>query len=126
MRTVTVPIIETDEDLRQALAHVEELMNSEGKDVDDLIRILTLVIHAYESEHIRFRDPDPVEVIEFVLSERGLKAKDLIPYIGSQPRVSEVLGRRRRLTVEMIRRLSEGLGIPAAALIGSVDKVSAA
>jgi HTH-type transcriptional regulator / antitoxin HigA len=126
MKTVTVPVIKSEEDLKRALARIEELMRSDNKDVDDEIQILGLVIHAYESEHIRFGDHDPIEVLEFVLAERGLKDRDLIPYIGSQPRVSEILSRKRRLTIDMIRNLSEGLGIPAGALMGNGHKISAA
>ncbi|HWD39846.1 MAG TPA: hypothetical protein VG944_13435 [Fimbriimonas sp.] len=126
MKTVTVPVIKSSENLREALNRVEELMRSEHDDADDELQILTLVIQQYETEHFAFRSPDPIEMIELVLTERNLKAKDLVPCIGSQPRVSEVLGRKRGLTLDMMRKLSQGLGIPIAALIGESGSVSAA
>ena len=126
MKTVLAPVIKTDEDLAEALARAEVLLKLDGDEADDELRILALVIQEYENEHIRFRTPDPIEILQFVIDERGLRPKDLVPYIGSQPRVSEVLSRKRRLTVDMIRNLSDGLGIPAAALVGASDSASAA
>lgn len=126
MKTITVPIIKNDEDLKAALSRIEDLLRSDDAEADDEIQVLGLLIHAYEAVHVKFSDPDPIQVLQFVMEERGLKDKDLIPFLGSQPRVSDVLRRKRRLTVEMIRRLSEGLGIPAAALISSGDKAAVA
>jgi len=117
MKTLLVPIIETDADLEEALARIEQLMQRGGDDADDEIRILGLLIHDYEREHVPFREPDAVETLEFVMSERGMNAADLVPLIGSDELVTSVLGRLEPLTAEMIQRLSDGLGIPAGALL---------
>ncbi len=72
---------------------------------------------AYEAKHYAIPLPDPIQAIEYFLESRGLARRDLEPYIGSRSRVSEVLGRRRPLSIEMIRRLHSELGIPAEVLI---------
>ena len=125
MKSVSVPIIQTSEDLDQALARLEALMLLPGSD-DDEIRILGLVIHAHEAELIKSRELDPVEVLEFVLSERAMPQSDLVPYIGSNLLVSEILSRKQNLSLEMIQNLSQGLGIPAATLIGASKHTVAA
>jgi HTH-type transcriptional regulator/antitoxin HigA len=75
------------------------------------------LIQAYEAEHYPIAAPDPIDFIRHLMEARGLTRKDLEPYIGSRARVSEVLNRNRPLTLEMIRRLSDGLDIPADILV---------
>ncbi|MFN0313479.1 MAG: type II toxin-antitoxin system HigA family antitoxin [Burkholderiales bacterium] len=78
---------------------------------------MTLLIQAYESEHYPISNPDPIELLLHVMESRGLTRKDIEPYIGLRARVTEVRNRVRALTLEMIRRLSEGLNIPADVLV---------
>jgi HTH-type transcriptional regulator / antitoxin HigA len=82
------------------------------------LELLALLIEDYERRSFDFGALDPVDVIEFKMAETGLRQKDLVPLLGSRSRVSEVLARKRPLTVQMIRALSSGLGISADALIG--------
>jgi len=115
---VTVRAIETDEDLAAALRRVEAIIGAkrgtpEGAELD----VLGALIVAYEREHYPIEALGPIEAIRYALDEAGLKDKDLIPFIGPQPRVSDVLAGRRQLSLGMIRRLHEGLGIPLESLI---------
>ncbi len=86
------------------------------------MELLFLVIGDYEEKHFPMDSPDPIEVIKFMMDQQGLKKKDLIPYIGSASKVTEVLNGARSLSLSMIRRLSEGLGIPADILIQPLVK----
>ncbi len=83
----------------------------------DRLEVLTTLIEAYEEKHYDIPSPDPIEAILYHLESRGLSRRDLEPYIGSRARVSEVLNRRRPLSIDMIRKLHNGLGIPAEVLI---------
>jgi len=110
--------IKTEEDYEAALAEIEELWTAEaGEEVADRLEVLTTLVEAYEDEHHPVPLPDPVEAIKFRMEQQGLSRKDLEPYIGPRGRVSEILNRTRDLTLPMIRRLHEGLGIPAEVLI---------
>lgn len=86
---------------------------------DDELELLQMVIGRYDDEHAKEWPLSPIEAIEFRMQQNGLEKKDLAPFLGSLSRVSEVLSGRRELTVGMIRKLHEGLGIPAKSLIGS-------
>jgi len=113
-------IIKTDEQYEEALAVVEELMDSDpepGTGDADKLELLILLISNYEKEHFLMEMPDPIEAIKFRMEQQQLSQKDLIPFIGSRSRVSEVLNRKRPLTLKMIRTLHKGLGIPADVLI---------
>lgn len=110
--------IRTKRDYLAALKEAEALWNSRpGSKESDRLEVLTLLIQTYESEHYPIPDPDPIELLLHVMESRALSRKDLEPYIGSRARVAEVLNRVRPLTLEMIRRLSEGLDIPADVLV---------
>jgi HTH-type transcriptional regulator/antitoxin HigA len=101
-----------------ALKEAEALWNApEGSPEADRLEVLTLLIEAYEREHFPIEDPDPIDFLQHVMEARGLARKDLELYIGSRARVAEVLNRVRPLTLEMIRKLSEGLELPADVLI---------
>jgi HTH-type transcriptional regulator/antitoxin HigA len=92
----------------------------------DRLAVLTLLIEAYEREHIPIADPDPIDLILHVMEARGLTRKDLEPFIGTRARVAEVLNRVRPLTLEMIRRLVAGLDLPADVLVRGYDLKQAA
>ena len=110
--------IKTDADYERALARIEALMDAErDSDEGDELDVLTTLVEAYEAQHFPIEPADPVEAILFRMEQQGLSRKDLEPYLGSRQRVSEVLNRRRALSLEMIRRLHEGLGIPLENLI---------
>jgi HTH-type transcriptional regulator/antitoxin HigA len=89
-----------------------------GTDEGDELDVLATLVDAYEAEHFPMDSPDPVEAIRFRMEQLGLERKDLEPFIGSRARVSEVLNRRRGLSLKMIRALHEELDIPLEALIG--------
>ncbi len=119
--------IKTDADYRDALTKVERLYDAApDTPAGDRLEVLVTLIQAYETKHYQIPLPDPIAAIEYHLESRGLTRRDLEPYIGSRGRVSEVLRRRRPLTVEMIRRLHTGLGIPAEVLIQPYELHSAA
>lgn len=110
--------IRTPEDYEVALAEVEALFSAKsGTPQGDRLDVLTTLIEVYEAEKEPIDVPDPIEMLLFVMESRGLTRRDLEPYIGSRARVSEVINRRRPLTLEMIRKLHQGLGIPAEVLI---------
>lgn len=110
--------IRTPEDYKAALAEVEALFSAKpGTPEGDRLDVLTTLIEVYESETEPIDVPDPIEMLLYVIESRGLTRRDLEQYIGSRARVSEVLNRQRPLTLEMIRKLHQGLGIPAEVLI---------
>lgn len=101
-----------------ALEEAEALWNApEGSPEADRLEVLTLLIEAYEREHFPIEDPDPIDFLQHVMEARELTRKDLEPYIGSRARVAEVLNRVRPLTLEMIRKLADGLKLPGDVLI---------
>lgn len=113
-------LIKSDHEHEQALARLVALMDAdppEGSQEADELDVLALLIEQYEQVHFPMDPPDPIEAIEFRMDQMGLKNKDLVPYIGSAPKVSEVLNRKRPLSLTMIRKLSDGLGISADVLI---------
>ncbi len=116
--------IHTEADYEAALKEVDKLIDSRlGTPEGDRMDILITLIEAYEAKHFPIPEPDdPVAVLEYYMESRGLSRSDLIPYLGSKERVSEVLNRKRNLSLEMIRRLHSGLGIPADLLVGSRAK----
>ena len=88
--------------------------------------VLVLLIEDYETRNFPIDPPDPVEFLQFIMEQRGLARKDLEPFIGSRARVAEVLNRVRPLSLEMIRSLSEGLGLPADVLVRRYELKAAA
>ncbi len=110
--------IKTESDYKAALEEVEHLFNAAPNSPEgDRLEVLTTLIEAYEEKHYSIPLPDPVEAILYYVSSRGLSRRDLEQFIGSRARVSEVLSRKRPLTIGMIRKLHSGLGIPAEVLI---------
>ena len=113
-------MIKTEREHEWALARIAELMDAdpaEDTPAADELELLALLVDRYEEEHYPVDPPDPVDAIEFRMEQLGLRNKDLVPYIGSASRVSEVLNRKRDLSLTMIRKLSDGLGIPARVLV---------
>jgi HTH-type transcriptional regulator/antitoxin HigA len=110
--------IKTEADYEAALAEIEALMDAEPNTPEcDKLDVLATLVEAYESEHYELPPPDPIDALEYYLESRGLSRKDLELYIGTRARVSEILNRKRPLTLPMIRRLEAGTGIPASILI---------
>lgn len=110
--------IRTKADHRAALATIETLMTAKARSAEgDRLDILVTLVEAYERTHFPMDLPDPIEAIRFVMDQRGLTPKDLEPAIGRSNRVYEVLNGTRPLTLNMIRKLHDGLGIPAESLI---------
>lgn len=110
--------IKTDADYRAALQEVESLMSAEPNTPEgEKLDILVTLIEAYEHKHFPLDLPDPIEAIKFEMEQKGLTVKDLEPMIGKSNRVYEVLNRKRTLTLNMIRKLHQELGIPAESLI---------
>ncbi len=120
-------IPKTDREYRAALEEIDRLMSARSGTRDaERLELWTLVVERYEEKHFPIDPPDPIEAIRFRMEQEALKPADLIPYLGSKSRVSEVLNGKRPLSIEMIRRLHEGLGIPAEALIRPPKGVSEA
>ena len=110
--------IRTKREHAVALKEAETLWNAPKRSAEeDRLLVLALLIEAYEREHFPIPAPDPIELLSHVMEARGLSRKDLEPYIGSRARVAEVLNRIRPLSIDMIRRLCAGLGLPADVLI---------
>jgi HTH-type transcriptional regulator/antitoxin HigA len=114
-------------DYEKALAEVERLWGAKsGTREGDRLDVLATLIDAYEAEHYPMEPPDPVEAIKFRMEQLGLSRKDLEPLIGTRTRVAEVLNRKRSLSIGMIRRLHNHLGISAEVLIQPSQKKKAA
>ena len=119
--------IRTKTDYRAALREASALFDNEpafGSPEGDRFEILIMLIEAYESKHFSIDLPDPVEAIKFRMEQAGLTPKDLQPMIGRLNRVYEILTYKRPLTLPMIRRLHDMLGIPAGSLIREADLAS--
>jgi HTH-type transcriptional regulator / antitoxin HigA len=115
---VNLKPIRSKADYEKALADVEHLWGAaSGTPKGDRLDILATLIDAYEAEHDPMDPPGPIESIQFRMEQQGLTRKDLEPLIGTRARVAEVLNRKRGLSIAMIRRLHEALGIPAEVLI---------
>jgi len=117
---IEVKPIKTETDYEDAMTEIEQLLEAKPETPEsDRLEILTTLVEAYEDQHYAIPLPDPVEAILYYLESRGLTRRDLELYLGSRARVSEILNRKRPLSLEMIRQLHQGLGIPAEVLIQS-------
>ncbi len=120
-----IKVIKTEEDYKEAMELIEELMNRAPEpDSEDgeKLNLLTTLVQDYESKNFPSSLPDPIDAILFRMEQENLKPTDLVPYIGSRSKVSEVLSRKRPLTISMMRALEKGLGIPAKVLIKETDE----
>jgi HTH-type transcriptional regulator/antitoxin HigA len=117
-------VIKSDAEHAAALARLDELMAADpapGTDESDELELLSLLVERYEDGRFPLDLPDPVDAIRFRMQEEGLRPRDLAPYFGGASKVSEVLARKRPLTLKMMRALHEGLGIPADVLLREPD-----
>jgi HTH-type transcriptional regulator/antitoxin HigA len=111
-------ILKTDAEYKTALAQLQKLMHSKpGTQKADRLELWARLVEDYENARYPVESPDPVAAILFRMEQENLKPKDLEPYLGSKSKISEVLSRKRTLTLSMIRKLHSGLGIPAEALL---------
>ena len=109
--------IKTEQDYSNTLSQIESLMtaNPNTSEMDEL-EVLTTLVEAYEEQNYKIEAPDPIEAIKFRMEQEGLKQKDLVSIVGSKSRVSEILNKKRKLTIEMIRNLHMQLHIPIESL----------
>ncbi len=110
--------IKNKTELKQALNRINELWGAKrNTEKGDELDVLMLLVEKYEEEHYPIPPSDPIEAIKFLMEQKELTRKDLEPYLGTRARVSEVLNKKRNLTLPMIKRLHEGLNIPYNCLI---------
>ena len=110
--------IKNDRELSRALMRIDELWGAKPNTPrGDELDVLILLVEKYEDEHYAIPASDPIEAIKFLMEQNSLSRKDLEPYIGTSGRVSEVLSKKRTLTLAMIKKLHEGLKIPYECLI---------
>ncbi len=118
MNSIVIKPIKTEADYDAALEQISSLMDAEaGTDEADELEVLATLVECYEAEHYPINLPDPIAAIRFRMEQSELSQRDLIPYIGSRSKVSEVLSGKRSLTLQMIRSLHQNLGIPAEVLL---------
>ena len=115
-----ITAMNSENDYKAALREIEELIDRNaraGTQEGDRLNILGLLVQDYEIKRIESYAPDPIEALKFRMEQMGLTSRDLVPLIGSRSKVSEVLSRKRPLSLAMVRALHKGLGIPAKSLI---------
>lgn len=116
--TMNISPVNTEKEYQKALKRLEEIFDAKpGTKEGDELDILALLIERYEEKHYQIEAPDPIEAIKFRMEQLGYKQKDLADIIGYKGRVSEILNRKRKLTLEMIRSLHEKLNIPLESLV---------
>jgi HTH-type transcriptional regulator/antitoxin HigA len=114
-------ILKSPEEHEAALAYIAELMDAApGSEEMEALELWSLLVERYEEEHFPIDTPDPVDAIKFRMEQEGLRQKDLEKYFQGKNRVSEILNRKRTLSIGMIRALHRGLGIPAEVLLREV------
>ena len=119
--SITIKPIRSEKDLRAAFKRLDVIFQAPaGTPEADEMEVLVTLIEAYENKHYPISPPDPVEAIKFRMEQQGLSPADLQPYIGASGRVSEVLSRKRPLSLRMVKRLHEGLNIPYESLLAGV------
>ena len=122
-----IKAIKSERSHQEALREIESLMAvKKGTRQGERLDVLVTLVEAYELRHFPLDLPDPIEAIKFRMEQQGLSPKDLEPMIGRLNRVYEVLNRKRPLTLQMIRKLHHGLGIPAESLLKQVVSPRAA
>lgn len=115
---MTIKLIKSEEDYKDALSRLEVIFDAPtGTPESDEADVLALLIDEYEKQHYPIEAPDPIEAIKIRMEEMQLKQADLIPEIGGKSRVSEILNKKRKLTVEMIRNLAIRLNLSAGLLV---------
>jgi HTH-type transcriptional regulator/antitoxin HigA len=115
---MTIKPIKTERDHRKALKEIEKLWDAKpNTPTGDRLDVLVTLVEAYEQKHYRIDPPDPIEAIKFRMEQLQLKPSDLAKILGVRNRASEVLNKKRKLTVEMMRSLRRHLAIPAESLL---------
>jgi HTH-type transcriptional regulator / antitoxin HigA len=115
---MTPKVIKTEKQYEAAMARVEVIFDAKpGTAKGDELELLLLLVEKYEEKAYPIGLPDPITAIRFRMEQQNLKPKDLVPYIGSKSKVSEILNGQRELSLTMIRKLVTGLGIPAEVLL---------
>ena len=110
--------IKTEQDYQNALKRLDEIFDAKkGSPEGDELEILGILIEKYEDEKFPIELPDPIEAIKFRMEQLGMKNKDFAEIVGFRSRVSEILNRKRKLTVDMIRKISTSMNIPTEVLI---------
>ena len=115
---MTIKPIKTERDYRNALKEVERLWDAKpNTPKGDRLDVVVTLVEAYEQRHYKIPPPDPIEAIKFRMEQLGLKPSDLAKILGGRSRVSEILNKKRKLTVDMMRSLRKHLDIPAESLL---------
>ena len=113
-----IKVIKTEKDYQDALKRMEEIFDAEENTPEgDEAEILSILIEKYEDKHYPIEAPDPIEAIKFRMEQMNMRKKDLAEVIGYRSRVSEIFSRKRKLTLNMIRKLHNKLRIPYDSLI---------
>jgi HTH-type transcriptional regulator/antitoxin HigA len=113
-----IKVIKTEDDYNSALKRLEEIFDAPVNSPDgDEAELLTVLIEKYEEEHYPIEAPDPIEAIRFRMEQMNMKKKDLAEVLGYKSRVSEILSRKRKLSLKMIRQLHKKLRIPYDSLL---------
>jgi HTH-type transcriptional regulator/antitoxin HigA len=112
--------IKTQGQYHDYLKTIDSLIDcSEDSEEETVLELVSILVESYEAEHYAIEPPDPIDAIKIRMEEKGLKRKDLAIYFGSSSRVSEVLNRKRTMTLEMAKKVRHGLGISAEVLLNS-------
>ena len=120
---MTIKPIRNDEDMKRVFRRLEKIFQAKEVTAQaDERDVLVTLVEAYENEHYNFGPADPVEAIKFRMEQNGLTPRDLEPFIGPSGRVSEVLNRKRPLSLRMVKRLHDGLKIPYESLLTEVPE----
>lgn len=116
--TMNIKPIKNENDYQEALQRLELIFDAKRGTIEgDELEILSILIDRYENEHFPIGMPDPIEAIKFRMEQMGMKQKDLAEALGFKSRVSEILNKKRKLTLDMIRKLSTTLNIPTDVLV---------
>ena len=119
-QTMTIKPIKTKRDYQAAMKRLEIIFDAQpGTPEGDELEVLGILIDKYEQEHYPIDSPDPIEAIKFRMEQMGYSQSDLAKVVGLKSRASEILNKKRKLTLEMIRQLHQALGIPTDVLIQS-------
>src|SRR5581483_121492 len=115
---IEIKAVKTEKDYKRTMKIIDSLWDCQpGSKEASLLEVLSILIEEYESKHYPIGEPDPIEAIKFRMEHMHLSKKDLAKYLGGENRVSEILNRKRPLTLKMIKALCQNLQIPAAALL---------
>ncbi|MGO4912005.1 helix-turn-helix domain-containing protein [Leeuwenhoekiella sp. W20_SRS_FM14] len=110
--------IRNENDYQNALNRLEDIFDAKkGTDEGDELEIISILIDRYENENFPIEMPDPIEAIKFRMEQMGMNQKDLAEVVGFESRVSEILNKKRKLTLSMIRKLNTNLHIPTEVLV---------